>query len=228
MEVREFAQHIPKPFIHFSKQATKAIKIISDWNGAVLSFWVWESLTLAPELNLWDSATLLRRCFLNNQFSERRKKYRWLGAILRISLFQRSPPIADIFCCDSRFSGRENTAEVALPSLKNWARKPMSKITTLRMIGWGHSSLQQPVSTLKGYFTMRCRVLVFMLETVLMCELDPCDIRHYVVRISLCEFRVCHRPGLSMNKRLYKLIGFWYCTKLFKPWFLIELVHPKF
>ena len=95
-----------------------SIKIISDWNGPVLSFWAWWSLTLAPGLNFRDSATLLRRCFRGNQVSDRREKYRWLGTIIEISLFQRLPPIADIFHCDPTFSCRESTAEVVSPNLK--------------------------------------------------------------------------------------------------------------
>ena len=101
-------------------------------------FRVWRPLTWAPELNFRDSATTLRRCFRDNQISERRKKYRWLGTKLGISLFQTSPPIADIFGCDPRFNCRENTTEMALPSLKNWARELMSKIATRKMIRWGH------------------------------------------------------------------------------------------
>lgn len=40
-----------------------------------------------------------------------------------------------------RVSCHKNTAKVASPSLKIWAQESMSKITTLRMIGWGYSNL---------------------------------------------------------------------------------------
>ena len=101
-------------------------------------FRVWQPLTWAPELNFWDSATRLRQCFCGNQVLDRRKKYRWLGTILGISLFQRSLPIADIFGCNPRFNCCKNSTEMALLSLKNWARELISKVTTYEMIRWGH------------------------------------------------------------------------------------------
>ena len=94
-----------------------------------------------------DSIFEIRRCHSGGAFATTKSRNAaknigdW-GRSLKKIRSQVSSPVTDIFHGNPRLDCRENTAEVASLSLKNWAQEPMLKITTLRMIGWGHSNLK--------------------------------------------------------------------------------------
>ena len=173
-----------KDVIGWQKSARNAKIIKSTMMNDQSMTMLRQSSTWAPGLNFWDSATPLRQCFRDNWISDRSRKYWRLGAISEIMNSQVSSPIADIFHGDPSFDYHENTAEVASPSLKNWAREPMFKITMLRMIGWGHSNLKL-FWLIMTYVTVHVFNKVFLKNTLLQKEF----VARYFLKVRCINFQ---------------------------------------